>query len=200
MKVTGIHPHIKALYMSDEKIIELYWERNEQAIVETNQKYGKYLQTFTCRFLSDMTEAEECVNDVYYDVWKAIPPSKPKSLKAFLIKIARCSAIERYRAKTREKRPNVEAFISLTDFSDYIPSSYDLDQEILAKEISNVVNEYLKCATARKKYIFVARYYMSYSVSEITKKLNVSESTVNKEIRSIKDELKGKLKERGCIS
>ena len=190
----------KFLYETDEQIIDMYWIRDERAIAATDKKYGKYLLACANRYLNDMSESEESVNDAYYDAWCAIPPTRPKVLKAFLLKIIRCISIERYRRKSREKRIPSNCLLSLSDFEDYEFISHDIERELYAKEISEHINDYLKSTSQRKRFIFVARYYMSYSINEIIKVLRVSESTINKEIHIIKDELKEILSRKGYLS
>ena len=89
---------------SDHDIIELFFQRNENAITETDRKYRAYLLTVAKGFVNDKEDAEECLNDTYHDTWNKIPPARPENLKAFLAVIMRRTAIDRLKHETRKKR------------------------------------------------------------------------------------------------
>lgn len=183
--------------MSDEQIVELYWQRNEQAIKETDIKYKKFLMSIAYNVVNNTSDCEECLNDTYIGAWNSIPPARPTVLQAFLAVIMRRKAIDCYKSKKRQKRIASELTVSLSEIEDFISSDVDIYSEIDAKELSRIISDFLRVQSDRRMYIFMSRYYFARSIKEIAKLLDCSESTVNKEIAAIKNDLKEKLEEEG---
>lgn len=189
--------NLKDTVMSDEKIIELYFERDERAINETDTKYRKFLFSIAYNILHDTCDCEECLNDTYKDTWNSIPPARPSLLQAFLAAIMRRTAIDLYKTKTRQKRISSEFTVSLSEIEDFISNKDDTFSSVDANELGRVISDFLRSLPERRMYIFMSRYYIFRPINEISKLLGCSESTVNKEIASIKKQLKEKLKEEG---
>lgn len=120
--------------MEDEKIVSLYWERNEQAVTETKTKYGKYLYTIAYNVLSCPEDAEECENDTYLAAWNGMPPHRPGFLSAFLGKITRNLSLKKHRCKTAQKRGGGEADLSLEELAGCIPQQQDFDARLEAED------------------------------------------------------------------
>ena len=188
----------QAATMSDEQIIALYWQRDEQAIRETDIKYKKFLLTVAYNILQDMYDSEECLNDTYIGAWNAIPPARPVLLQAFLATIMRRTAIDCYKAKKRQKRIASELTVSLSEVEDFI-SDDDMYSQTDAKELGRVISDFVRSLSDRRMYIFMSRYYVARPIKEIAKLLGCSESTVNKEIAAIKCDLKEKLEKEGYV-
>ena len=184
--------------MSDEQIVALYWQRDEQAISETDIKYKKFLLTVAYNILQDMYDSEECLNDTYIGAWNAIPPARPVLLQAFLATIMRRTAIDCYKAKKRQKRIVSELTVSLSEVEDFI-SDDDMYSQTDAKELGRVISDFVRSLSDRRMYIFMSRYYVARPIKEIAKLLGCSESTVNKEIAAIKCDLKEKLEKEGYV-
>ena len=182
--------------MSDEQIVALYWQRDEQAIRETDIKYKKFLLSVAYNILQDMYDSEECLNDTYIGAWNAIPPARPVLLQAFLATIMRRTAIDCYKAKKRQKRIVSELTVSLSEVEDFI-SDDDMYSQTDAKELGRVISDFVRSLSERRMYIFMSRYYFARPIKEIAKLLGCSESTVNKEIAAIKCDLKEKLVKEG---
>lgn len=180
--------------MSDEQIVELYWQRDEQAIKQTDIKYGKFLLSVAYNIVHDMHDCEECLNDTYIGAWNSIPPARPTLLQAFLATIMRRTAIDCYKAKKRQKRVASELTVSLSEVEDLIDGA---DPEADAKELGRVIGEFVRSLPDRRMYIFMSRYYFARPINEIARLLGCSESTVNKEIAAIKCDLKEKLVKEG---
>lgn len=189
--------NLKDTVMSDEKIIELYFQRDERAINETDTKYRKFLFSIAYNILHDTCDCEECLNDTYKDTWNSIPPARPSLLQAFLAAIMRRTAIDLYKTKTRQKRISSEFTVSLSEIEDFISNKDDTFSSVDANELGRVISDFVRSLSQRKMYIFMSRYYIFRPINEISKLLGCSESTVNKEIASIKKQLKEKLKEEG---
>lgn len=187
----------KKVIMSDEKIIELYFKRDEQAITQTDIKYRNFLLSIAYNIVHDTCDCEECLNDTYEDTWNSIPPARPSLLQAFLAAIMRRTAIDLYKTKTRQKRISSEFTVSLSEIEDFISSRDDTFSSVDANELGRVISDFVRSLSQRKMYIFMSRYYIFRPINEISKLLGCSESTINKEIASIKKQLKEKLKEEG---
>lgn len=183
----------KDTVLSDKEIIGLYFERQESAISETDNKYGRYLYTIAFNILNNNEDSEECLNDTYLKTWNAIPPANPGILRAFLAKIMRTTALDRYDEMKRRKRIPPDMRTSLSELEGLISDTSDDSPE----EIGRIITEYLDGISDRRMYIFMSRYFFVKSVREISEKLGCSESTVNKELSHIRKELRDKLVKEG---
>ena len=123
--------------MSDEKIVDLYWQRDEQAIKETDIKYKRFLLSLANNIVHDMCDSEECLNDTYIGAWNSIPPARPVLLQSFLATIIRRTAINRFNANKRQKRIVSEYTVSLSELEDFIADEGDMDAEMETKETKN---------------------------------------------------------------
>ena len=182
--------------LSDDQIVALYWQRDEQAIKQTDIKYRKFLLSVAYNIVHDTCDSEECLNDTYIGAWNSIPPARPTLLQAFLATIIRRTAIDCYKARKRQKRLTSELTVSLSEVEDFIATD-DMHFETDAKELGRVISEFVRSLSDRRMYIFMSRYYFARPIKEIAKLLDCSESTVNKEIAAIKRELKEKLEKEG---
>ena len=176
--------------IADEQIIELYWQREEKAIQETDKKYGQFLFRIAYNILHDRLDCEECQNDTYLGVWNAIPPTRPTVFPAFITQIMRCIAINRYKEKTSKKRIPSEYTISMEDVKDTLHSDESVENEYIAEEVGKIINDYVKSLTHRQRYIFIDRFYLAESVETIANDLSISVPTVYREIDKIKQGLK----------
>ena len=183
--------------MSDEQIVELYWQRDERAIRETDRKYQHFLLTVAHNILRDAQDCEECLNDTYLGAWNAIPPARPKVLQAFLATIMRRTAIDCYKRKKRQKRIDSELTVALSEVEELLADGSDPAAELDAHELGRVISEFIRALPKRRMYIFMSRYYTARPIGEIARLLGCSESTVNKEIAAIKRDLKEKLEKEG---
>ena len=130
--------------MEDEKIIELYWQRSPQAIDETSRKYGAYCMRLSMNILMNREDSEENVNDTYLRTWNAIPPQRPRFFAAFLGRIARNLALNRYKARAAEKRGGGEAALSLEELAECLPSGSEPQDEAEAAAFSHLLSEFLR--------------------------------------------------------
>ncbi len=179
--------------MADEQIIELYWQRQETAIQETDKKYGQFLFRIAYNVLHDRQDCEECQNDTYLGVWNAIPPTRPTVLGAFLVQIIRRIAINRYKEKTSKKRIPSELTVALEDAQDTLRSNESVGAAYEAAEVGKIINDYVKALPDRQRYIFIDRFYLAESVESIAADLKISPATVYREIDKIKQGLKSHL-------
>ena len=183
--------------ITDEKIIELYWSRNEKAIEETDLKYKKYLFSIAYNIVHDQLDCEECLNDTYLGTWNAIPPQKPRVLKAFLTVIMRRIAINRYHSNLRKNVVPSELTVSLSEIEDFISGDDDVSDEFDAERLGRVISDFVRSLSERKQFIFMSRFYVADSIDTIASDLHLSRSMVNKELATIKSALKEKLESEG---
>ena len=183
--------------MKDEAIIELYWSRDERAINETDAKYGKYLYAVAFNIVGDRDDCEECLNDAYLGAWNTMPPKRPNVLKAYLCVIMRRTATDVYKSRTRKKRIPTQLTQSIDEIGELIPDQRDVEAQFDADELAAVINGFVRELPDRQKYIFMSRYYFARPISEISKTLLCSVSTVNKELAAIRSALRERLESEG---
>lgn len=184
--------------MRDEEIIELYWLRDETAITETDRKYKSYLLTVAYNIVHDSLDCEECLNDIYIGAWNAMPPSRPRVLKAFLTTIMRRIAINRYHVNTRKKSIPSELSVLLSELGEWIADDSDsVSAEFDARRLAAVISDYIRALPERRKFIFMSRYYLAEPIDSIARELGLSRSMINKELAAIRSGLKEKLESEG---
>ena len=183
--------------MDDDKIVELYWERNEKAIEETDFKYKKYLFSIAYNVVHDRLDCEECLNDTYLGAWNAMPPSKPNVLKAFLTIIARRIAIKRYHSNLRSNLIPSEMTVSLSELEDFVAGDEDIGADFDAQRLGRVISDFVRSLPERRQFIFMSRYYLADPIDTIASDLSLSRSMINKELAAIRSALKEKLESEG---
>ena len=183
--------------MEDDKIIALYWARKEEAISETDRKYGSYCRSISFRILNDKEDSEECVNDTWLHTWNAIPPGKPEFLAGFLGKIVRNLSISKYRAGHAQKRGSGETQALLDELEECIPSGKSVEDEIEGRETAAAINRFLETLDAESRKIFVRRYFWAEPVKELAGNLNISEGKVKSQLFRMRAKLKMHLEKEG---
>lgn len=183
--------------MEDLKIIELFFERKECAIAETERKYGRYLSKIAYNILFDKEDSEECVNDTYMKAWNAIPPQRPKILSTFLGKITRRLAIDVFRKKNAEKRGKSEFASSLSELDECIPDNFSAEKEFEYNLLSENINSFLASLSKENRDIFVCRYFYSDSIKEIASFFGTSESKIKSSLFRSRKILKEQLLKEG---
>ena len=184
-------------FTSDEKIVDMYWERNPDAIQETENKYGQLLQRMAYNILNDALDCEECRNDTYLRIWNSIPSDKPAAFSAFVIQIVRRIAIDRYRMKSSKKRIPSQLTVSIEDLKNSISNGLSVEEAYDAKVVGELLTKYIRGLTDRQRYIFMDRYYMAEPVEKIASELSISVRTTYREIEKIKQGLKEYLEGHG---
>ena len=183
--------------LDDEKIVELYWERDEKAIEETDFKYKKYLFSIVYNVVHDRLDCEECLDDTYLAAWNAMPPSRPNVLKAFLTTITRRIAIKRYHRNLKQSVIPSEMTVSLSELEDFIAGDEEVDADFDAVRLGHVLSDFVRSLSERRQFIFMSRYYVAESIDTIAGDLRLSRSMVNKELAAIRCALKEKLEGEG---
>ncbi len=185
--------------MNDEQIIELFWERDENAIKETDKKYGRYCSTVSMSILQSELDAEECVNDAYLSLWNSIPPHRPRVLRTFLGRIVRNISINRHKS-THRQGYNRYMEVSLDELMEELGDCFPADDDMtnaLSKEIREHLQAFLTEQDALNRKLFVGRYWHSYSHARLAEAYGLSEGAVEIRLRRTRAKLKKYLNERG---
>ena len=164
--------------MDDREIVELYWQRDQQAVAETAAHYGAYCRAVALGVLRNEQDAEECVNDVWAAAWEAIPPHRPDRLNAFLAKITRNLALKRLRDRNAEKRGGGETMLALEELEEIIPGGSTLDEQIEARELARKLDEFLSTLGQTERRVFLCRYWYFDSVRDVASRFGMGESRV----------------------
>jgi len=183
--------------MNDEQILDLYWERSEAAIAETEKKYGRYCHTIAYGILHDNGESEECVNDTWLSAWNAIPPARPTVLKVFFAKITRHLSFDRYKVRRSLKRGGGEMPLVLEELAECIVSESDVEGQVNAKELGRVINQFVVYLPERERNLFVRRYFFSEPIKAIADRCDMSENSVNVTLSRIRKRLREHLSREG---
>lgn len=185
--------------MNDERIVELYWNRDEAAIAETQKKYSHYLTKIAYNILQNMEDSLESVNDTYMHAWKSIPPHRPNVLSTYLAKITRRVSIDIVRKKHREKRVPSEYTSSLSELEECISDVNSTEEMVDAKALANVISDYLRSLSKEGRILFVCRYFYLDSLKDAAKYCGMSEAKAKSLLYRIRCGLKEYLKQEGYL-
>ena len=183
--------------MEDERIVDLYWERNGSAISETAEKYGKYLHSISYQILQNSEDAEECVNDTYNDAWQSMPPHRPSVLSTFLGKITRRISIDLWRKFSAEKRGGGTAALALDELEDCVSGIEDVVTEVEGLELQKKLNDFLLSLPNLERQVFMCRYWYMDTISDIAKHFACSESKIKSMLYRTRKKLGTMLKKEG---
>ena len=181
--------------MEDAEIVDLYWQRDQQAIAETDKKYGAYCQHIAYAVCSDRLDAEECVNDTWLRAWGAMPDKRPTVLATFLGKITRNLAINRFQRRTRKKRGGGETELALEELEDCIPAALDVERRYELQEFRQAIGRFVSGLSETEQKVFVARYWYLAPVEEIARRLQISSSKTKSMLFRLRNRLRLYLKE-----
>ncbi len=181
--------------MEDAKIIELYNQRNETAITETEHKFGPMLYKIAMNILSNREDSEEALSDTYEKAWESIPPEKPRFLGAWLGKITRNFSISKWRKNKAQKRDGIE--IMLSELEECIPSSFNTEQESEAAETTKAINLWLKDLEKEDRVIFIRRYWYGDSVQNLAQRLKISPKKLSSKLYRLRASLRIALEKEG---
>ena len=183
--------------MEDEKIIELYWQRDERAIAATAGKYGPYCTAIARSILHSPRDEEECVSDTWLAAWNAMPPHRPNILSAFLGRLTRNLAFNRYTRDRAEKRGGAETELVLDELAEVVSGTEDTHSELERQELAREVNVFLNALSAKKRAIFLQRYWYAHSVGDIAARWGMKETAVSMTLHRLRRDLRQHLTERG---
>ena len=183
--------------MEDGAIVELYWQRSEEAIPETERKYGAYCQRIAYHVCGDHEDAEECVNDTWLRAWNRMPNERPGLLSAFLGAITRNLALDRWRARHSLKRGGGEVPLALDELAETLDSGLDTQKELEIKELNRGLRRLLDQLGKTERDVFLSRYWYVASIAEIAEKSGFTESKLKSMLHRTRKKLIRQLKEEG---
>lgn len=173
----------------DEKIIELFFDRSEQAIRELDTKYGKACFKLSYNIVNNRQDAEECVNDSYLGMWNAIPPARPNPLLSFVLRIVRNLSVKMY-WKNKAKKRNSEYTVAMQEVESFLTASNSTEEEVEARELARMIEDFLDMQTVEDRVIFMRRYWFSDSYGDIAKKVGLSEKNVSVRLTRLRKKLR----------
>ena len=181
--------------IEDEKIIDLFFNRSEKAIQELDIKYGKVCHKLSYNILNNKQDAEDCVNDAYLGAWNAIPPTRPNPLLSYIVKIVRNISLKIYWRKEAAKRSG-HYKIALEEIEGYITDQKTVEDEIEARELARIIEEFLDTLTVENRVIFMRRYWFADSYKDIAELVGISEKNISVRLTRIREKMKQYLIER----
>ena len=184
--------------MDDSKIIDLFFERSEKAIVELSNKYGLVCMKVSMNVLNNHRDAEECVNDSYLGVWNAIPPEKPNPLLAFVCRIVRNISINRYKKNNTQKRKSNYG-MCLDGLENYVSAQNTVEDVYDDTELATYIDEFLDSLSKTNRMLFVRRFWYMDSYEDIANASGLKEGAIRTRLSRIKSDLKLFLEKRGVI-
>lgn len=181
--------------MEDREIIDLYFARDEQAIGQTETKYGRICMSIAGNILHSREDSEECVNDTYLTAWNQIPPTRPRILPAFLCKITRNLSLKRLEQNNALKR-SPEILISFDELS-YVLPDHRIDSEMQEEQLGWIISEFLRTEKREARNVFLRKYWFFDSIGEITQLYGYSETKVKSMLMRTRNRLRDYLKKEG---
>lgn len=186
--------------MDDKTIVELYWQRDEQAIAETRDKYGRYCYAIAYGILHSAPDAEECENDTYLDAWRAMPPHRPSLLKTFLGKITRRISLDRLKRKNADKRGGGQAVLTLEELHECIPDTAQaVDAGLRQEELARAIDAFLRTLDDDIRRVFLRRYWYFDSVKAIARRYGFGQSKVKMMLHRTRESLRDYLAKEGIF-
>lgn len=174
--------------MEDNKIIELYFKRDESAVSQTKECYGERLKALSFRILQNREDAEECENDTYMKAWSSIPPQRPQHFFAYLARICRNTALNMLEKQNAEKRSAVIVELS-GELSECLPDNGSAEQAA-ENELGDMISRFLRNVSKESRIIFVRRYFLSEAITDISKALGISESKIKSSLFRTRNKLR----------
>ena len=183
--------------MNDKSIVDLYFSRDEEAITQTDKKYGRYCYSIAYNILTNKEDAEESVSDTYMTAWRAIPPRRPSVLSTFLGKITRHISIDRWRERVATKRGGGEVTLALEELEDCVAGLQNVEMEYERKELIRAYVKFLDALPITERHVFLCRYWYVDSVEAIAEKFGFSQSKVKTMLYRTRAKLRKQLAEEG---
>lgn len=162
--------------MQDEKIVELYWQRADEAVQETEKKFGAYCRTIAYNILQNREDSEECVNDTWLGAWNSMPDRRPARLAPYLGRITRNLSLNRALAYSRQKRGGGEFSLALEELGDCVPAGDDPQREIEQRELNRAINAFVAALPEPERRVFLARYWYFAGIDEIAARFGFTRS------------------------
>ena len=187
----------EVMEMEDSSIVELYWQRDQEAISHTQQKYGPYLFKIAYNILSNMEDSQESVNDTYWKAWGAMPPHRPQILSTFLGKITRQTAIDRLRRRLSQKRAGAEYPLCVEELNQCCSSAPSPQELVECEELAQALSRFLEDLSPAARRLFVGRYYFMDPLHEVAAYCGMSQSRAKSLLYRTRQRLRQFLQEEG---
>ena len=184
--------------MEDQQIIQLYWQRDEQAIAETDRKYGAYCRKIAADLLGSREDGEECVNDAYHQLWQLIPPQRPVLFKAYLGRIVRNLAINLWHRAHAQKRCQGMDLL-LSELEDCLPAPQDVAREVEAAQLGEIISRWLTALPREDRALFVRRYWHGTALKELAAERGLSPGRLAQRMYRLRLGLKDTLEKEGIF-
>lgn len=185
--------------MEDHQIIELFWQRNQDAVSAAADKYGAYCFAIAENILHRAEDSEECVNDTWLHAWNAMPPQRPAVLRMFLAKITRSLSLDRFQARNAKKRGGGEIPLILEELAECLDSGADTEAACADKELGQSIASFVRKLPERSGNILVRRYFFAEPVADIARRYNLSENHVMVILSRSRRKLKAHLMQEGFL-
>lgn len=182
--------------MEDAQIIQLYWDRDEQAIAQTRDKHGRFCRSVAWNVLRSEPDVEECLNDTWLRAWNAMPTDWPQALRAYLGRITRNLAISRYRAAHADKRGGGVLPCALEELGDCV-SDRSVEQTVEARELARLISAFVRALPPESGDLFVRRYWYLDSIEQLASRFHMSESRVKSNLFRTRKRLRAYLEQEG---
>lgn len=181
--------------MEDNIIIELFWQRSEDAFDALDKKYGSILRAFSQRILADTSDVEECMNDAYFSIWNCIPPERPDHLLSYARRIVRNVSINRHRKNVAQKR-NTIYDVAFSELEWCLSDTQSMESKMEQAELTQTIEEFLAQLSTENRVIFLRRYWYSDTYEEIAKRIGTNQKVISVRLVRIRKQLKKYLIER----
>ena len=182
--------------MEDERLVELFLSRDEQAISELDKKHGRLCHSISYNILHSNEDAEECVNDAYLGVWNSVPPQHPNPLVSFVCRIVRNISIARYHSNTAKKRGGGYD-LALVEIEGMLSAPHTVEDSFDARELARLIAEFLDSVSTENRVIFMRRYWFCDNYADIAHHVGLSEKNISVRLSRIRKQLKQHLTEQG---
>lgn len=183
--------------MEDERIVELFWRRDQEAIVQSQRKYHPYLSKIAYNILSDEEDSQEVVNDTYFKAWQSMPPQRPSKLSVYLGRLTRHGAIDRYRHHTCQKRQGDAYTLCLEELEECCGTQQEPQQVLDGALLAQAIHQFLATLKPQARMMFLGRYYFFDSLKEVARYCGVSESKCKSTLYRVRQNLRDYLKQEG---
>ncbi len=184
--------------MEDQRIVDLFYARAEQAIGEVSQKYGTLFARIAGDFLVEEGDVQEAVNDLYMALWNSIPPNRPANLKAYAVRILRNLAVKRYHANTAQKRSSPYD-VALEEIAPYLPGGPKPEDMLSVKELGGLINGFLAGLEKQDRIFFVRRYYLAQTPAQIGREMGRTSHYVSVRLHRVREKLRQELVKEGYV-
>ena len=184
--------------MTDEKIIELLFDRDERALAEIEKKYSKLCRYTAGNFLNSREDVEECVNEVLLTVWNHVPPERPECLPAYLTVLARNAARTRSRGNNAWKRGANVTLVG-EEFLSMLEDEFDVCVAFESRVAGEVINSFLDRLSRSERKVFMMRYWLDAGIEQIAESTGFSPSKIKSMLKRLRDRLAQALRKEGII-